>query len=111
MQDPGSMSDSGSAIRDAGLAIRDQGFFRAARSSRRFNSAPYASAAARLPRIHPITTPINRTAGMKMKCADVIWPKSMALLLSCSDAPAYRLHFVLDPVQPRVDRPHVAEQQ
>src|SRR4029434_265995 len=34
----------------------------------RRSRAAYASAAARDPRIQPMTMPINRTAGMKMKC-------------------------------------------
>ena len=46
-----------------------------ARSSRRFNSAANASCAAREPRIQPMTTPTSSTAGMKMKCADVMCEK------------------------------------
>lgn len=43
-----------------------------ARSSLRRNSAAYASFAAREPSTQPITMPMRSTAGMKMKCAEVI---------------------------------------
>src|SRR6185436_12071589 len=66
------------------------------------------SAAARLPRIHPTTTPTTRTAGMNRKCAEDIWVKSMS---GPRGAAAERLHLAFDARQAAAHGPHVAEQQ
>ena len=78
----------GESLRDVDLLAigrsATQGFLRAARSSRRFNSAANASCAERDPRIHPMTTPTSSAAGMKIRCAADMFEKFTGALIVVS---------------------------